>query len=171
MTKYVSETKAARSLSAWVILNKKGEYVAKVQAHFADSGNVLVNIFQTDKAQERCWKARKMDMTKARGDASLHFQAATAGGYGYDKLTAALSGLVIDGHELTNHCSTLGAPKRPSTGVYSKISEPPKGYRYANSVPNDREDWTKGLRGYSDCFREAGLDYLSAVGYRVVSAV
>ena len=71
MTKYVTDTKAGKSLSAYVILNKKGQHVATVRAHFSDGGTCLVNV--------HCDKDG--------------FQRATAGGYGYDKFTAALSGL------------------------------------------------------------------------------
>ena len=60
--KYVTETKAAKSLSAYVIL-KRGKEVARVTAHFSDGGNVLVNVHNIgDAAQVACVKASKTDL-------------------------------------------------------------------------------------------------------------
>ena len=71
MSKYVRETAAGKSISAYVIM-KGARHVATVQAHFSNGGRCLVNVWHTD--------GREM-------------QHASAGGYGYDKFTAALSGL------------------------------------------------------------------------------
>lgn len=35
----------------------------------------------------------------------------SAGGYGYDKLTAALAGMTIGGVELGDHCNSQGRPR------------------------------------------------------------
>lgn len=197
MAKYVSETKAGKSISAYVILDKKGNHVATVKAHFSDGGACLVNVHD-DKAG---------------------FQSASASGYGYDKLTSALSGLTIDGHEMSNHCSRDGAPKPPKgRKTFPHDAKPRKGYSFANytaisretgntiyrdewikrayaelgiadasdDVKNERWDevaakahdletaWRKSddcEAGYSDCYRESGLDYLKAIGYRVIQAI
>lgn len=126
MVKYVSDTKAGKSVSAYVILNKKGEHVATVKAHFSDGGTCLVNVHD-DKAG---------------------FQSATARGYGYDKFTSALSGMTIDGHTMTNHCATSGAPKKPKgCNLYPRGVKAPKGYSFANYCAISRET---GNRIYRD---------------------
>jgi len=195
--KYVSDTKAGKSVSAYVILNRKGEHVATIRAHFSDGGNCLVNVFD-DKAG---------------------FQAATAGGYGYDKFTAAISGLSVDGHKLSDHCGTDGAPKPPKgRKTFPRDYKAPKGYSLANwcslsrktgctlyrdhwinlacdalGIPRDRPNLTDSQwesiqekvyeiekawresddceQGFSDCYRLSGLDYLRAIGYRVIQAI
>lgn len=196
-SKYVYDTKAAKSISAYVILNKKGVHVATVKAHFSDGGNCLVNVH----------------------DFNGEFQHATAGGYGYDKFAAALSGMTIDGHKMSNHASSEGAPKLPKgRKTYPNNFKTPKGYSLANWTKISkatggtiyRDEWIKrayealGIAdesndvknerwdevekkafelshawelsddcesGYSSCFRQTGLDYLKAIGYQVIQAI
>ena len=196
-TKYVSDTKAGKSVSAYVIMSKKGEQVATIRAHFSDGGTCLVNVF----------------------DHGVGFQAATAGGYGYDKFTAALSGLTIDGHKLSDHCGTDGAPKPPKgRRTFPRDYKARKGYSLANwtriskatgrayyrdhwlnlacdalGIPRDRtgmsdSEWDSVAdkarelelaweasddceSGWSSCHRLSGLDYLKALGYRVIQAI
>lgn len=196
-TKYVNDTKAGKSVSAYVILNKKGVHVATVKAHFSDGGTCLVNVH----------------------DFNGEFQFATASGYGYDKFTSALSGMTIDGHEMSNHASNKGAPKPPKgRKTYPRDYTPKKGYSLANyvsisratgravytndwyekayaelgisdasgDVKNERWDEVKEKAfqlqqawqesddcetGYSSCFRESGLSYLRAIGYQVIQAI
>ena len=103
-SKYVTETKAAKSLSAFVIL-KKGVQVAQVTAHLSDGGTVLVNVHNIgDKANEACVKASKTDLKGKHAYEVFGFQSGSAGGGGYDKFTAALRGLWIDGHCMSDHC-------------------------------------------------------------------
>lgn len=193
MTKYVRETAAAKSLSAWIIL-KGSRHVATVQAHYGSS-RVLVNIWQS----------------------GHELQTGTASGYGYDKLTAALAGLTVDGHQLTDHCARLDAPKPPkgNAGLYPSDYKPRKGFSLANYCRASRAtgrilrayDWQERAReslgigkdsdpaswaqvnekaialeqewresddcvtGYSDCYREPGLRYLEKIGYSVHSAI
>jgi hypothetical protein len=196
-TKYVHDTKAGKSISAYVVLNKKGEHVATIKAHFSDGGTCLVNVH----------------------DFNGEFQHATAGGYGYDKFAAALSGMTIDGHKMTNHASSEGAPKPPKgRKTFPRDYRPKKGYSLANytsiskatgytiyrdewikrayaelgiadesnDVKNERWDevsekarelenaWRESddcETGYSSCFRESGLKYLQAIGYKVIQAI
>ena len=101
------------------------------------------------------------------------YQTGKAGGYGYDKKTAALSGMIIDGHKLTNHC---GASAKPPRGLdyYPADFKPPKGYRTANYFgPSGgyRKGAPEGVTGYADCYRLEGFGYLEAIGYRVIQAI
>ena len=199
-SKYVTDTAAAKSVSAYIVLNKKGQHVATVEAHFSNGGTCLVNI-QDDKAG---------------------FQYGKAGGYGYDKFTAALRGLSIDGHALSDHCATEGQPKKPKGALlYPRDFKAPKGWTLANWTrvsratgnnfyrdhwqtlaleklgfpPRDHEtcnltdsEWASVARmanelhleweasddcesGYTSCHRDSGLDYLRALGYRVIQAI
>ncbi len=203
MTKYVSDTSAAKSLSAYIILNRKGEHVATVKAYFGNGGSCLVNVH----------------------DSKAGFQYARARGYGYDKFTAALSGLTIDGHKLNDHCGeSINPPKgkpcfpanykprkgfqlanygqweradsgqwerrdsyhwrelavaqwRAETGALNGLhypsaeSEWEEVQRNARKLARDAESAGKLISGYSSCFRESGLKYLEAIGYRVIQAI
>ena len=185
--KRVDETKAGQSISAFVIISPENVFIAKVQAHYSEAGRVLVNVWNWGEGQ--------------------NYQEGSAGGYGYDKFTAAIRGMVIDGHELTDHCAvSLPKPEIFDAGSEMVICEsvettgggglkirvlqdnvvyktgdivvtlpelvtkldyfphdfqPPAGYHVAN--------WTD--KGYADCYKESGLDYLKRLGYSVIQAI
>ncbi len=168
-TKYVRDTGPGKVISAWIILKGSRE-VATVQACHGSGGRVLVNIFQRDKAAERsAATAAKAVRGKAAPEPSnFSFQSGSASGYGYDKLTAALSGLIVDGHQLTDHCA---GSKRPSNGagVFPQGFKPPRGWTMANYM-TPKAHGVK-VAGYANCYRDAGLDFLKAVGYRVIQAI
>lgn len=151
----VSETSAGQSASAFVILKGK-RHVANVTAAYGKGGRVLVNVFNYGSENK---------------SAPLNMQHGSAGGYGYDKFTAALSGLEIDGHKLSNHCD--GRKEPPKGGVWPKGSKAPKGWHFANFSTRDRDgnDLPAELHGWESCYRESGLDYLKARGYRVIQAL
>jgi hypothetical protein len=196
MSKFVSETAAGKSVSAYVILNPKGKHVATVKAHFSNGGVCLVNVH----------------------DFGGEFQHAKASGYGYDKFTAALAGMTIDGHAMTDHCSCKKAPKPPKGRLtFPRDYKAPKGYSLANfsyiskatggrfyrdhwqnlacdalGIARDKNltdsewvaiaDKARDLEnawkasddcesGFSDCYRESGLNYLKALGYTVIQAI
>lgn len=142
----VTESSAGRSVSAYIIF-KRHRHIATIQIGFGSSGGVLVNVFNHG--------------DKNRSAKNLPFQTNTAGGYGYDKVTAALAGLEIDGHKLGNHCQYRKMP--PATGVWPRDAVAPKGWRFANY--NQEKD------GYTDCYREPGLQYLERLGYSVIQAI
>lgn len=158
-TKYVHDTAAGRSIEAWVIL-RDGNHIATVRAAYSNSGRVLVNIYHVGGGTE--------------------FQHGSAGGYGYDKLTAALRGLTVDGHTLTDHCAE-NLPPPEGHKVWPKGSTPPQGYEFANYHPEfltfgfDPEKHPNphfcGEEGYSSCYRISGLKYLEAFGYEIIQAV
>lgn len=87
MVKRIYETPAARALSAYVVF-KGADLVAKVLAAHGQS-RVLVEVIGGGKVQ-----------------------TGKASGYGYDKFTAALAGLVIDGHVMADHCEVKEADGR-----------------------------------------------------------
>ena len=165
MVKFVRESTASKAISAWVITNRRGECVAKVQAHFAPSGGVSVGVF----------------------DSERDVQHGRAGGYGYDKLTAALSGLVVAGHTLADHCEVRLRPPRGLPGFPRGYRR--KGYHTANLMHWVRDNADSPWRalseterraamgrddvftGFSDCYKVAGLEYLTERGLRVHQAI
>ena len=164
MVTYVRETKAAKRLTAYVIM-KGSRYVATVQVYFGDM-TCTVNVFQTDKASYRSAATARLpmadDAAKRKAWDKTHFQRSTANGYGYDKETAALSSCIIDGHMLTNHC---GWNRKLPKGMkaWPRTAKAPRGYQFAN--------YSAELDGYTDCYRRSGLDYLREIGYNVIRAI
>lgn len=109
MTKYVRETSAAKSIKAFVIM-KGSRHVATVQAHYGNS-RCLVNVWHND--------------------GSAPMQHGSASGGGYDKFTAALSGLTIDGHVMSDHCGARLSPPK-ALGYFPADYKPRRGYRLEN---------------------------------------
>ena len=146
MPKRVNETKAGVSIAAWVILDKKGNLAAKVHAHFADSGVVTVDVYNLD---------------------GTPLQQGRASGWGYDKLTAALSGVTIAGVKIYDHCGGFAdeeiALKARMVKAYAKNPDAAEkraaklGMRFAN--------------GGDSCFFISGLDRLLAFGFTVIQAI
>lgn len=161
---------------AKIILNRKGQHVATVQARYGSGGGVQVDVW-SQKPGER-WL-------------SLTHQS-KAGGYGYDKYTAALAGAVIDGHRMANHCGSGDAQHekkkaallkayrkaaragltREETKVFEKKAER-IGCRFANWCPSDFAPVTPDGRGYawSSLHTVAGLERLSMLGYKIIDAL
>lgn len=161
MSKQVRETAAGKSISAYVILNKKGAHVATVQAHFSDGGTVTVDVWNTGASRT------EYGLTQGR-----------ATGYGYDKFTAALSGLIIDGHVMSDHCGVRKSPPKGRT-TWPRDAKAPRGYTFANfqtfiyGENGERValEPDSPAYGYSSCFRLEGFKYLEAFGYRVIQAI
>ena len=138
--KYVNGTSAGRAIEAFVIL-KGTKQIAKVQVHYAPSGGVLVNAFQGHESALKCaMRFHKTRVKELKGktdwdtvQTKFGAQEGRAGGAGYDKFTACLSGMWIDGHMLTDHCARNGAPKPPKgRATWPRGAEPKRGYFFAN---------------------------------------
>ena len=192
---------------AHVVLNKKGHHVATVHVRYAKSGGVTVEVLSHgDAVAQRTAEAMGYAFdddgkvttfngkaTKRAGEYAYQvagFQRATAGGWGYDKTTAALSGLYIDGIRMTNHCGER--LKRPKGRLWQESDRKrvkAKGYRFANwsqgmepgeldryGKPRElnrygREGVPDTASGYVDAYRLEGLAFLSSQGYRVIQAI
>lgn len=145
-SKQVRETSAGRSISAWVIL-KKGKYIATVQAHY---GNSLVTV--------DVW------------DNSGRIYAGKAGGYGYDKFTSALSGAVIDGHKIYDHCGQDGKSQKLLKSYHGG-----KSYeaclKLANKIGCHFANWRTEKQNYMSLHYISGLDRLRTLGYEVIQAI
>jgi len=92
--------------SAWLIFRKDGVLIGKVHALFSTSGSVRVQVWDWSKDEP--------------------IQEGKASGYGYDKLTAALSGCTIDGILLTDHCETDSRTKTLLAAYTRKITKAQK---------------------------------------------
>lgn len=159
MTKHIKDTKAGQSIGAYIILRKNGEHVATVRSHYSDGGICTVNV---------------LNFGTNNPSSQIGPQFAKAGGGGYDKFVAALTGLEIDGNRLSNHC---GEQIKPKAGrLFKSTDKKPKGYHFANWTHqkwvNDKPvNLPASEQGYSLCYRESGLKYLSAIGYQVIQAI
>lgn len=155
--KQVRETAAGKSISAWIILNKDGQHIATVQAHYSNGGVVTVDVW----------------------DKSTLIHQGKAGGYGYDKFTAAISGAVIDGVRIYNHSVTsdeTAAELASFTDALLKGDWDTRNYlieyirkmhgmESANWVSKDGKSYPTSMH-YID-----GLDRLTAMGYKVLKAI
>lgn len=181
------------NLTASVILNKRGEHVATVQFFYGSSGTVYCEVWNTEKAIMRCLEtALKTGRVTAKQVAKLESEAkycttpeskrasaahelfrcqkGRASGYGYDKAAAALSGMLVDGHTMANHCGHVPEAEKMRSRFISA---------YNRDAEKDYSTWSakaraKGMRfanGMASLYFHVGLERLSYLGYRVISAV
>lgn len=118
---------ATKNISVYVVMNG-ARHVATVRAHHA--GACFVEVCNFGKGPDKV-------------------QTGTASGGGYDKFTAALAGLVIDGVTMAEHSE--------------------HGRKGAKDVRG--ANYSLETRDYSDWYILPGLDRLKARGYCVVTAV
>lgn len=196
--KFVRDTAAGKSISALIVLNSKGAHVATVNVHYANSGRVSVDVWNLGdsacaRSAETALKTGAVtpeklaqtvtiapdyfvtdeDRTSWAAHKLFGLQQATAGGYGYDKLASALSGMIIDGHTLANHCGRVPEAEKaraqilkahhsdPSNSKVAEAKAAKIGARFAN--------WSDGR--WTGLHFIAGLDRLTALGYRVIQAI
>jgi len=145
--KYVADTTGGKSISAYIVLNKKGDYVAKVTAFYSNGGTCLVNVFS--------------DLDG--------FQYATARGGGYDKFTSALAGMQIDGIRLFDHCGRTEGTKALQDKL-PRLSLEVAQKRAAN-MGASLANYDSGKGHYTSVYMDSGLDRLKAFGYRVIQAI
>ena len=102
-----------------------------------------------------------------RFGATSTFSSGTASGCGYDKLTAALEGLSVDGVKFTDSCATdataarLLKRARAGTPTANLLKGKGRAYDFANY---------DGV-GPTSCYRKPGMDVLRALGYRIIQGV
>ena len=162
-----------------VILDRKGKHVATVQWLYPRDGASTVHcqVFTPDEGL--IWHGK-------------------VGGYGDDKSTAALSGAIIDGIKIADHCGSAeesheraksrlmkryidAAVRGISHDETKTFTEKARkmGCRFANytrcddmpSEPGNEPGEVKHGYRYSSLHTLSGLDRLSAMGYRVIDAI
>jgi len=160
MSKYVTDTAAGKSISAYIVL-KNGKEIATVRAYFSNGGACLVNVYSMNGSE---------------------FQHKRTGGYGYDKFTAALSGLVIDGVTLNDHCGHNEQSEKmfkayrkacaAQGGEIAYAGEFQKAWnKKAAKIGAHFANWNRETTGFSSLHLASGLDRLRALGYTVIQAI
>lgn len=213
MSTQVRETSAGKSISAWVILNKKGVHVATVNAHYSKGGRVSVDVWNmgTEAVRRSFDTARAngcisdADLAKRIGKApdyykteesrldwaaydAMGMQQSAAGGYGYDKFAAALSGLVIDGHTIADHCGQVPEAEKARAALmrqYCKFHDCEGERARALEKGWGRKHWDDKAARIGASFANyssekgrfdslhftSGLERLRALGYQVIQAI
>jgi len=146
--KRVSETTAGKSISAWVVL-KKGQCVAKIQAHYGDSGRVQVDIW----------------------DNGRELQQKTAGGGGYDKLAACLRGCTVGGVELYDHCGQDKQTEKILSDYHQDKISLEDATSKARKIGAYFTNWEEGTGKFSSLYIRGGLDRLRDMGFTVIQAI
>lgn len=180
--KQVRETSAGKSISAFVILNKKGEQVATVQAHYSNGGRVMVDVWQTSLALNNCCKRPDLWSQLPAGQDYMSaaydlwgLQQSNAGGSGYDCYTAALAGLIIDGHTLADHSGLVPEDEKKRSALLKKYQRDPNAHddeywrEKAHAIGCRWANWTTD--GWRSLHFISGLDRLECLGYRVIKAI
>lgn len=136
---------------AYIVLNKKGEHVATVNYRYGSGGGgVQCDVF-------------------CRGQL-VHQKK--AGGYGYDKATAALSDAIIDGYRMADHCGHAEeAGEKARTRLIAAYKRNPAAHDDSGWSARAQRigcQWANGMESLYFC---SGLDRLRALGYRVIGAL
>lgn len=92
-------------------------------------------------------------------------QSGYAGGHGYDKAGAAMSGFVIDGKTITDHCAQDATSAQLLKRMTKVIDDDTKRRALSDKARKIGYDFANGC---TLCYKMQGLDYLRALGYRVI---
>lgn len=197
MVTMVRDSKQAQALSSFVILDKKGKHVATVQAHYRES-LVKVDVWQESIAIDNCcmrehlWAKLPKDVDYKNSAWDMwHFQQGRASGYGYDKFTAALAGLIIDGHTMADHCGQVLEAEKARASLLKRYWSAmhssqkhilPEHYKSALQTQKEWDakaarlgcrfaNWRSETNSYGSLHFASGLDRLEMLGYRVIRAL
>ena len=164
MATQVRETAAGKSISAWVLLNKKGQHVATVNAYFPNGGGCKVDVWNlgqsavnnscaaaikfgklsakaATKALEDCKKNRDWISDDERQQWAAFDLFGMQQSSGND-IEGALAGLVIDGQYLFDHCSKDAHTEKLLTAYHKAMhAHPdhtlPTNHLYAKGMQKD----------------------------------
>lgn len=179
--KQVRETAAAKALSAYIVLNPRGEHCATVQVFHGET--CRVDVWSVgDRAHDRNMKALGAKPNEYGYSDAASLQQGRASGGGYDKFTAALQGMYIDGVLMFDHCGQDDKSKR-ALAAYHKDKAL---YTGESTSTDQHETWTKSVEkrkklfakqglyfsnGDSSLYYRDGLNRLRGMGYRVINAL
>ena len=159
----VNQTQFSR-VSSYTITHPKREGHAVINVAYPKDGAGRLTVYVRDCFGEQC--------TTTRG---------TAGGYGYDKFTAALSEHTIDGHLMSDHATQDSTSKR-LLKAYGKArlagEDGEKVRTRAKKLGYFFTNWSEGggyqpngWNGWQSCYRGSGLELLRTLGYRIIQAI
>jgi len=136
--------------TSYIVLNKKGEHIATVNYRYGSGGGVQCDVFN-------------------RGNL-VHQKKAS--GYGYDKATAALSGAIIDGYRMADHCGHAEqSGEKARARLLAAHKRNPAAHEYSYWSERARRIGCHWANGMNSLFFKSGLDRLSDLGYRVLRAL
>jgi hypothetical protein len=162
----------SKHLSVYVILNPRREHVATVRVQYPRDGAGIVRadiITPYGPARERCIARYTETMDMA-------LQSGRAGGYGYDKTTAALAGLVVDGHTLADHCGRVPEAEKARVRLLAAYTRRRASHDAAYWIEAARKigasfaNWQDG-QGYTSLHFTAGLPRLAELGYTIIEGI
>lgn len=163
-------------LSVYVILNKSREHVATVLVQYPrDGAGWLRADIHTPygSARDACL-ARYAATYGKPCPHDMAIQSSRAGGYGYDKRTAALSGLIVDGHTIADHCGHVPEAEKARARLLATYARDRNARtsaewaRAARKIGASFANWQDG-RGHTDLYFTAGLGRLAELGYSVIT--
>lgn len=198
MKKQVRDTAAGKSLSAYVVLNKRRQHVATVNAHFSNANVCTVDVWNHgDDTAARCLGTALqtgavtqralqdailsapdycLDHARRENWAACHFFSLqqSRGGDLYD----ALAGLIVDGHTLNYHRQTPPELRKKTTALleaYKRAHRKGAPTRATFEEKAERmgahfANWITG-NGYTDIYHHAGFERLRGLGYDVIQAL
>lgn len=144
--KHVRQSAAAQKIGAIVIL-KNGKYVATIQT--LTGGSVQVDAWTNS--------------------GIIHQRK--AGGYGYDRFTAALRGATIDGVRMYDHCVQSEETLAYLAQYNSAIGEDAKRAIYDRARAAGIEFANYSEKGYLNAYYVGGIDRLRSMGYDLIYAI
>lgn len=195
MAMYIQDSAPARRVAAWVIVDKRGRVLSKVQALYpADgAGRLRVEVrnsrtedmlavpyfrkqaesFDADKLED--WQRDNADKWAAYE--LWGFQRGSAGGCGYDKLAAALSGLVVAGHTMADHCGHVPEDENKRKRLMARYQREYASHDYSywrKAAERIGCSWANPNRdtgAFESLYFESGLRRLETLGLTVVQAI
>lgn len=181
MKKQVRESKAGQSISAYVILNKAGQHVATVHQHCSNYRVVTVDVWQHDAdVLARCAVTADFPGCKPPALYGAHkadiydrfqLQQGRAAGYGYDKATAALAGIIIDGHTLADHCGRAPEVEKRRVALLKRYQKHPDAMPYSDWHKAADRIGCRWANGMQSLHVIGGLERLESLGYTVIQAI
>jgi hypothetical protein len=142
--KQANEYKPYESITAKVVLGPDGEVAARVWMHFGSTVTVTIQ-----------------DYTNP---AETNTQTGRAGGGGYDRATAAMTGMTIGPVTINDDCDRVIEGQHSEAEAAELAGLTLRQFKDAAYIANHRPD------GRGDVYWRSGLDKLAAFGYRVIWA-
>ena len=157
--------------SVKIVLNKKGEHVATIHWRYGSGGGVQCDVWSRKEGE------KYLSLTHQK----------KAGGYGYDKKSAALAGAVIEGYKMADHCGYVeeagekkkaallkAYQRRVKAGNMSR-DDHAAFEKKARSIGCHFSNWNSPAVGlphsWGSLYSEPGLGRPEMLGFTVITAI